>query len=160
MSKDPRERVLTFYQLYLKTLHWSCCATLILTLVGCHDGADLRNIDYNEFRARSMMYGLYLGAHNQQPPPTEQALRDFLMTKQENLERAGISVEDMFISPRNGETIQWVFGHPLPKSPNGMMTYIGYEQVPVEGRRLVLATRGMYEEVDDTQLKNIFPDAP
>jgi hypothetical protein len=96
------------------------------------------------------LYAAYLGAHSDQPPPDEQAFRQFLQTKQSNLERAGLTVDEVFVSPRNGEPLDWVYRGPLPTIANGM-TVFAYEKSSADGKRLVIARRGMYQVIDQAE---------
>ena len=101
----------------------------------------------------------YLADHKNQAPPNEQAFREYLGTKEDNLRKSGISIDAMFTSPRDGEPLVWVYGRKPPAGPAGM-TYLGYEKTPVDGKRLVIATRGMYDQIDETQFRKLFPKTP
>ena len=74
------------------------------------------------------------------------------------MEQSGLSLDQMFVSPRNGEPLVWVYGK-SPPSANGM-TFIAYEKSSTDGQRFVLATGGMHEVMDDAQFRRLFPDAP
>ena len=104
-------------------------------------------------------YGAYLQEHGGQPPPDEQAFRDFLAAKQPELETAGLSVDDMFISPRSPSSIQWIYGGALPVGPSGM-EYFAYEQQPIDNARLVIASRGIFDLMDESRFHEVFPNAP
>lgn len=138
-------------------------AILVLALAGCGGGGDgsagMHESDTTTMCAMSGLYGQYLGQHKNQPPPNEKAFRDYLNTKQDDLQRVGLTIDQMFVSPRNGEPFEWVYGRKPPAGPAGM-TYVGYEKTSVDGKRLVIATRGMYEEMDDAKFRTVFPKAP
>lgn len=134
-------------------------AMLTLALAGCGGASGVRDVDYDDVRAMSGMYSAYMRAHRNRPPPDEQAFREFLNTQKETLEQFGLTVDEMFVSPRNGEPFHWVYGSVLPSSPSGLMNYVGYETAPTDGKRLVIATRGMYEELNESQFRAVFPDA-
>jgi len=40
------------------------------------------------------------------------------------------------------------------------MEFIAYEKTPVDGKRLVIATRGMFEEMDEARFRTVFPNTP
>ena len=127
--------------------------------LGCSKSAATKlssGADYRVVRAMGSVYDGYLREHNGQPPKDEQAFRDYLQAKEEDLIKEGLSVDKMFISPRSGDsTIQWVYGKSPLKGPAGM-TYLGYEKDPVDGKRLVIGARGMYELMDDNKFQATF----
>lgn len=134
-------------------------AAISLGLAGCGGGgtANTTVADYAKIRAMGVVYDAYLNDHAGQPPKDEQEFRDYLSGKQELLDRTSLSVDEMFTSPR-GKPLGWVYGKRPPKGQTGM-TYLGYEKEPVDGKRLVIAGRGMYEEMDDAQFQKVFPGA-
>jgi hypothetical protein len=103
-------------------------------------------------------YAGYLGAHNNQPPKDEVEFRAYLATQQEALDKAGLSIDEMFLSPRGGP-LAWVYGARPPVGPMGM-TYVAYETTPVDGKRLVIAGGGMTKEMDDAEFRQVFPNVP
>jgi hypothetical protein len=113
--------------------------------------------DYSSIRAMTGFYEWYLGENKYQPPKDEEQFRTYLQGKQDSLGEFGLTVDEMFVSPR-GEKLAWVYGKKPPTGPGGM-TYIAYELSPVDGKRLVLSTRGMHEEMDETRFKTVFPGA-
>jgi hypothetical protein len=137
-------------------------AVMMLALGGCAGGSSAKGpaVDSNRLRMMAGFYEGYLGNHRNQPPPNEHAFRDYLTSKQESLQKAGLTVGDMFVSPRNGMPIQWVYGRRLPFVRQKDMTCYGYEKEPVDGKRLVVGGRGMFEELDETQFRSVFPNTP
>lgn len=131
-------------------------ASLTLMLAGCGGGggATTTVADYSKIRSMGAMYESFLNAHGQ-PPKDEAEFRAFLTEKEGVLDEAGLSVDDMFVSPHGGEMV-WLYGQKLPKGGSGM-TYLGYEKEAVDGKRLVIAGRGMYEQLDETAFKGAFP---
>jgi len=127
---------------------------LVFALVGCNSSGTspqaTGKVDYKTVRTMADLYAAYLGSNGDQPPPDEQAFRQFLQTKQSNLERAGLTIEQMFVSPRNGEPLEWVYRGPLPTTDNGM-TVFAYEKSSADGKRLVIARRGMYQVMDQAE---------
>jgi hypothetical protein len=142
---------------------WSRIVAVVvlgLGLAGCGGGGSAAKTtvaDYSKIRAMGVVYSAYLEEHAGQPPQGEQEFRDYLSGKQELLDRTSLSVDEMFTSPR-GKPLTWVYGQPPPRGSAGM-TYFGYETEPVDGKRLVIAGRGMYEEMDDAQFRKVFPEA-
>jgi hypothetical protein len=132
-----------------------------LFLVGCgaSDSTTAAVADYGKSRAMVGFYTLYMNEHKNQPPANEQAFRDWLDTKQDRLQQAGLTIDEMFASPRNSQALEWVYGRRPPAGGQGI-TYVAHEKSPVNGKRLVLATRGMYEEMDESQFSRVFPNAP
>src|SRR5688500_11225007 len=80
--------------------------------------------DYIKVRAMGDFYGAYLADHRGQPTKDEQTIREYLTSKQEALQKAGLTVDDMFKSPRNGEPFVWVYGKKPPVGSSGV-SYFG-----------------------------------
>jgi hypothetical protein len=104
------------------------------------------------------LYGLYVREHGGRSPKDEQEFREFLNGKQEIIERMGITVDKMFVSPRGDAPLEWVYGATPPRGSTGM-TYIGYEKTSVDGKRFVMAAGGMHEMIDEAQFRKLFPNA-
>lgn len=134
----------------------------MLALAGCGGGGsgEAPVADYGRTRAMGGFYEAYLSAQRGQPPANEQVFRDFLNTKQENLQKAGLTIDAMFVSPRNGKPLTWVYGKVLPKDPKSGITYFAYESEPEDGKRLVIGGRGVYEEMDEARFRSVFPNTP
>ena len=134
---------------------------LLVALAGCGGGSGGGGVavgEYARIRGMSNLYSGYLAAHKNQTPPNEQAYREYLATKQEELDRLGLTVDDMFTSPRGSQPLQWVYGR-RPPSRAGIR-YVAYETTPVDQKRLVLGTAGMYELMDDADFRSVFPNTP
>lgn len=132
-------------------------ASLALMLAGCGGGGGGTTTvaDYSQIRSMGAMYESFLNAHGGQPPKNEAEFRAFLTEKEGVLGEVGMSIDDMFVSPHGGEMV-WLYDQKLPKGVSGM-TYLGYEKEAVDGKRLVIAVRGMYEDLDETAFKGAFP---
>jgi hypothetical protein len=136
-------------------------AAVLLAMLGCGSGSGSSAagaIDYPKVRAMANIYSGYLGEHRDQPPANEQTFREYLTTKQDNLDRSGLTIDQMFVSPRGSGPLMWVYGGTIPTGPLG--TYFAYEQTPVDGTRLVIANLGMYEELDEAKFRATFPNSP
>jgi hypothetical protein len=142
---------------WLRVARWTAIAFVAIPSAGCGGGASpTATVDYASVRAMGEMYGLYQQEHSGQAPKDEQAFREFLASKQEALDRLNLTVDGMFVSPR-GQPLEWVYGSRPPRSPGG--TFFAFEKTAVEGKRLVIGARGMYEEMDDVKFKKLFPKA-
>jgi hypothetical protein len=108
----------------------------------------------------SYLYDDCCRANGGKAPADEQAFRQYLATRQTRLDEAGLTVDDLFTSPRTGGPIQWVYGTTPPTSRETGLVYIGYEKEPVDGKRLVIAMRGISQEMDDAKFRTLFPDTP
>ncbi len=136
------------------------CAMLALSGCGSSSGGAETgpDVDYSKVRMMTGFYEGYLSQHRGQPPASEQAFRDYLNGKQENLQKAGITVDEMFTSPRDGRALQWVYGKTPPLLKQNNMTCYAYEAEPVAGKRLVIGGRGMSVEIDESQFQTLFPN--
>jgi len=139
----------------------SVAVLLLSSALGCGSGDNAAGVttnDYTVFRSLAGLYVNYQSQHNGKTPDNEQEFRDFLQTKQAVLSDMELSVDQLLTSPRNGKPLQVVCGRQPPAGPNGMRV-IAYESEPVEGKRLVIAPRGMYEVIDETEFQKFFPEA-
>ena len=138
-------------------------AALLVLLVGCGQGGRPAAIhtaagDYRTIRALETFYSDYEAKHKGHPPKDEQAFREFLTSKQDDLAKEGLTVERVFVSPRNGENLAWVYGKPLPPSSSGT-NYVAWETKSSDGKRLVIAAGGIYELMDAAKLHAAIPNA-
>lgn len=135
---------------------------VLLVIAGCSGGqgsssSDKRGIDFSRVRGMSDAYSLYKQAHNGAPPKDEKDFRDFLTTQQTALDRYELTVDDVFKSPRGDQPMTWIYGRVVPSQQIG--EYFGYEASPVDGKRLVIGARGMFEMMDDVKFRAAIPDA-
>jgi hypothetical protein len=135
---------------------------VLIALAGCSRAAttaeDKSVVDYKLTSVMANLYNGYLGEHSGQPPKDEQPFRQFLQTKEEILTKSGLTVDKMFVSPRNGKPFNWVYGRPLAASTIGI-TMIGYEAEPSDGQRMILGGRGEYQLVDEAKFHAAYPNA-
>lgn len=133
-------------------------ALLLLVAVGCGTGGSsgVGQADYGNSQTASAMFNAYMGANKGKTPPNEEAFRAFLETKQEVLLKTGRTIDGILTSPRSGQPLEFVYGKKPVSGPNGML-YFAYEKEPIEGKRLVIAGRGIYELMDESHFKQIFP---
>jgi hypothetical protein len=130
----------------------------LVAIAGCSKGGGGADVDSQHVRGMSVMYGQYLTEHRGAPPQDEQEFRTFLASKESTLDQLDLSVDDMFVSPRNGAPIAWFFSKKPVTGPSGM-SYIAYEKEPVNGKRFMIATRDMYEEIDEAEFQKLIASA-
>ena len=135
---------------------------LLLVNLGCSaqgtPTSEKRDVDFARARGMSDMYNRYKQAHSSQPPKDEADFRAFLESQQPSLESASLTIDDMFVSPRNGQPFTWVYGKIVPAPQIGEC--FGYEKSASDGKRMVLGARGMFEVMEDTKFQATFPNAP
>jgi hypothetical protein len=136
-------------------------AAVSLAVAGCGSSGSASSeeiADYGKVRMMIGFYEGYLKDHRGQSPANQQAFRDYLSSKHDNLEAAGITLDQMFLSPRDGKPMQWVYGRRPPVLRQNNMTCYAYETEPVAGKHLVIGGRGMSAEVDESQFRTLFPN--
>jgi hypothetical protein len=73
------------------------------------------------------------------------------------------SIEELFVSPRDGKPYKILYGEAAKKAPSGGPAgapVIAYEQQGQGGRRWVASAMGAIEEVDEARLKQLVPGGP
>jgi hypothetical protein len=137
-----------------------CLAVMgLLSAAGCGgDATSPSPVDGNTVRTMSAFYEAYLDANNGETPKDEAAFRSYLAGRQSDLEEFGITVDEMFVSPRGNGAVIWVYGRKPPNGAGGK-AYVGYEATSRDGKRLVLGMRGMYDVMDETEFRKLFPTA-
>jgi hypothetical protein len=138
---------------YLQHCRLACCLLLLLVLTaGCGSGRSAGGVADKMMKVRTMgdLYAAHL-AEKKGPPADEAAWRAFLDSKQTELQAVSLTVDEMFVSPRDGAPLTWVYGK-VPKSQFGV-TVIAYEQAPVDGRRYTVATKGMADYVEESRFQ-------
>jgi hypothetical protein len=135
---------------------------VLISLAGCSHAASTTDqktgVDYKLVSAMANLYNSYLGEHNGQAPKDEQSFRQFLQTKDEVLTKEGLTVDKMFVSPRNDKPLKWVYGKPPAASSLGI-TVIGYEAEPTDGQRMIFGARGEYQLIDEAKFHSALPNA-
>ena len=100
---------------------------------------------------------MYLGTHKSKAPKDEAEFRTFLAAQQARLDADGLTVEAMFVSPRGGQPLTWVFAQ-RPRAVGGINVY-GYESTSVDGQRMLIGDRGTHVMMADAEFQRAFPDA-
>jgi hypothetical protein len=136
-------------------------AVTMLAVAGCGNYAGGEGAppvaDHRKVRLMTEFYESYLNSNRRQTPKDEAAFRTYLTTKQEQLEKAGLTVDQMFTSPRDGRPMKWVYGVTPPQWRQGGFICYGYEAEPTAGKRLVVGSRGMFNEIDESQFRSLIP---
>lgn len=103
--------------------------------------------------ALAIAYGQYSSSHRGMPPKSEKALKDFIEKQgPEFLTSLKVeTVEDLFISPRDGEPYVVIY---RKRSP-----IVAYEAVGADGTRWVAYDIGGAEELDEATFREKVPDA-
>jgi hypothetical protein len=102
-----------------------------------------------------LLTGMHTRASTQlrRPPKDEQEFKEFIKSSNVSLETMGVnSVDEMFISERDGQPLGVAYG-----SPQGGSDVVVWETVGVDGKRLVGHSIGMVEEVDEAKFKELVP---
>ena len=143
----------------LQTCRWAICL-LLVAAAGCGGGGKSDSGAGDKLKRVRTMGDLYVAhlAEHKNAPADEAAWRAFLDTKQTELEAAGLTVDAMFVSPRDGAPLIWVYGK-APKNQFGL-TIVAFEQAPVDGRRFVVATNGMTDNVEESRFQAMKLGAP
>jgi hypothetical protein len=89
-------------------------------------------------------------------PKDEQEFKDQVKRAEISPESLKVnSIDELFISERDGQPLQVVYGTP----PKGSDVVV-YEQIGVDGKRMVGHRIGMVEEVDDAKFKELVSAPP
>ena len=137
---------------HLLRTHWPLHLLLLLA-TGCGGAGDSAGAGQGSLKKVRAMGDLYVAHLTERhgAPADEAAWRSFLNQKQAELQAAGLTVDDMFVSPKSGAPLTWVYGKP-PQSHFGL-TVVAFEPTPVDGRRFVVATNGMTDNLDETRFQ-------
>jgi hypothetical protein len=131
-------------------------------LMGC-GGGDVPKGDDALARRKlaviAVLYGDYLQTHNNVPPKDEAAFRSFLTEQNDSrLKEYNVTnLDDLFISPRDGQKFAVVFGKRLAPPDAPGTPWAAYEQTGVDGKRLATQVRGATEELSPDQFSAQFP---
>ncbi len=131
----------------------------LMAASGCGGGSAATG-DADRSRAAMRMvgieYGRYLGANGGQPPADEAALRTFIEQQISRTPDYGVkSVDELLGASRDGQPLKIVVGKKVapPDSPD--MPWAAYEQTGVDGKRLVVNTRGAVTELPADEVERM-----
>jgi hypothetical protein len=110
------------------------------------------------------LYGRYTAKNRGQPPADEAALRKFIPTLSAE-EQAALAVDPanldkVFVSPRDGQpyVVRYKVRTGVPAA-DGSTPVIAYERAGKNGKRMVAYSNAKVEEIDESRLKQLVPDA-
>lgn len=136
------------------------CAMLMCALIaGCGSGVSSPGAagddTHLEFVADS--YGLFL-KNNRRLPNDDAEFREFITKLAAEDPRAqGETVDELLTSQRDGKPYGLIT---LEDAPPAGCVQAAYEQVGVDGRRLIADTAGNIQEVDEATFQTLVPDSP
>lgn len=129
----------------------------LLTLIGCGSaGGEAANKDINHVRAVTTLYFRAASVLGKRPE-TEQEFKQAIAGGKMDLSVLGVdSVDELFVSDRDGQPIVVVYGSALKSVAPGV---VAYEQTGKDGMRLVGFNNGQVEEADQTRFAQLVPDS-
>ena len=139
---------------------WLLSGLVVMTPVGCGGGAVSTPTTSMSAKLQAMasLYSSCVTANKGRPPQDESAFREYLNTKQDVLQPAGLTVDEVFVSPRSSQPLQWVYGK-MSRGNHFGMKIVAYEIESDDAKRLVIASNGVYDYVDESQFRQVFPSA-
>jgi hypothetical protein len=128
---------------------------------GCSENQSAER-EQSNLKPLAVFYGRYLGQHRGQTPANEQEFRNYIEAtgKSQLTSMQVASVDELFVSSRDKKPYVVVYGltsqggAELPAA-----TVIAYEQEGKSGKRFIARLLGAIEEVDETQFKQLVPNA-
>ena len=102
------------------------------------------------------MYRMYAAQHVGYPPPNEAEFKAFIREQGlEHFESFGITtVDDLFISPRDGQPYVVVYGG----GPEAMPEIVAYEQKGTETGRWIVSSMTIVAEIDEAEFQKMVPN--
>jgi hypothetical protein len=136
------------------------CSFLVSTW-GCESSETRSALKEETSRLKPLvlMYGQALGQNGGRPPANEEQFKSFIAKQGEYMLQSYKldSIDELFISERDGEPYVVFYGKPSPGATPGLCAY---EKVGVNGNRYVGYTLGIIEEVDEAHFRELVPKAP
>jgi hypothetical protein len=138
---------------------WRCGALLLLcALVGCNgQGSAASSAESVRLQFLTSMHSA-VQARTGRLPANEQEFKQFIEDNgAQMLGEAGVSsVDELFVSERDGQPFVVVYGKYPPTMTSKIVVY---EQNGVDGKRLVGHSTGAVELVDDARFREMVPNA-
>jgi hypothetical protein len=132
-------------------------------LVGCSSHRVNQAQEQSNLKPLATLYGQFIGQHRGQPPADEAQFKQFITSKGKDLLRSFnvSSVDELFVSSRDGKPYVVLYGAAATKGPPGPAgsPVVAYEQEGVGGKRFVASSMGAVEEVDEARFKQLVPGA-
>jgi hypothetical protein len=99
-------------------------------------------------------YGQFQSQYRGQPPANEAAFKEFIRAV-DGSKGATDNLDSLFLSERDRKPYVIVYGRPKARAGSGGMSIIAYEQDGKDGKRLVVNSLGMVQEVDQTRFQEL-----
>lgn len=137
---------------------------LFAFLVGCSSHQANLEQEQSNLKPLATLYGRFIGQHRGQPPASEAQFKEFINSGGKDLLSTFqvSSVDELFVSSRDGKPYVVLYGAAAAKGPPGPAgsPVVAYEQEGVGGKRFVASSMGAVEEVDEARFKELVPAAP
>jgi len=134
---------------------------LVAAISGCHRKSGPIAQEQTNLSWLGSMYGMYMSENKGRPPKTTDELRKFLekTTSPERLTHLKVaSINDLFISPRDGKPFAMVSYDKLPAVTAGRPSpVVFYEVQGQNGQRAVAFLGGGTRSVDENELQKMLP---
>jgi hypothetical protein len=125
---------------------------LAVTLTGC-GGGDASSNAHSHIRVLTRFY-TRVSMELKRPPKDEAEFKDKIKATNADLSAFGAdSVDELFVSERDGQPLKVVYGSP----PKGSDVVV-WETTGVDGKRMVGHQIGSVEEVDEAKFRELVPN--
>jgi hypothetical protein len=143
-----------------------CGAMLAVAAVaGCGGGSQpTQSSEEGQIRAAlkllGMEYGAYMASHNGAPPADDAAIRKHLESRLPDLTDIYNvkSVDTLLRTGRDGQPLAVIVGKKVEVPERSPYPWAAYEQMGVDGKRLVSDTRGGVYEIEEQEFKQHVAD--
>jgi hypothetical protein len=133
----------------------ACGLMVVVVIVGCGGGGAASSEQDVQFRVLTRLY-TRVSTELGRPPKDEAEFKEKIKAVNPDLSAVGAtSVDDLFVSDRDGQPVVVVYGQPLKGTD-----VVIYEKAGVDGKRLVGHKIGSVEEVEAAQFAELVPNAP
>jgi hypothetical protein len=133
---------------------FSTLALAVMVAAGCR-GAKTQPIQEAQHRhilQMASIYRAYLAAHDQKPPSSTQALKEWALKQGKEKLQIADSVEDALKSPRDGEPYGFI---PPPRQKRGPQPVLVYEKTGVKGNHIIAGEMGNVGDWTDKELEQV-----
>lgn len=137
----------------------TCAMLNCLLVAGCGNLASNQSAatDDSHLKFVADSYGLFLKEHRRLPSDDAEFREFVTKLASDNPVTTGKSVDQLLTSTRDGKPFG-LFTSASP--PPAGSPWAAYEQVGVDGRRLIADTAGKIQEVDDVAFRAMMPKSP
>ncbi len=135
-------------------------AVIILGAIGCGGGPEPQSPAEAGLKAIYVMYGQYAGQNRGKSPPDVEAFKKFVRsTNAEQLKSLNVNdVESLFISPRDKQPYVVHYNAAVSVPGVGVPagdSWLAYEETGQGGKKYILLSTGIIEEVDAVRFGEI-----